>query len=342
MEVSMKSALLYNSVAVLAMLFTASSASAQIVSWASLNGPTYAVEVQDIAVGYQGGQTILYIADGPDDDSVLESEEMQFRPFKSTDGGTTWMPLNLSTPRAIACVRDNPDIVYAGANDGSTTQGIYKSTDGGLTWVQKNNGLTHFTVRRIAISPHDPNVVYAGMFLLNLGGGGTGWLFRTVNGGGSWTVVEPFHQIDLSVSAIVFDPTDPDRIWVSGFNVNSDANNGVWRSDDGGNTWGRKVNGMIELRIGGLDADALNSEILYCATFSGPNARVYKSTNAGDSWAVQFSASSTVSFRGVKSDPFSSSYVYAVADGGNAVRRAFLLIACWVEVACLNPVIQSI
>lgn len=302
------------------VLMSPCSTLGQTASWTSLNGPTYAVDIQDIAVGYQGGQTILYIADAPAEDSPLQSADILFRPFKSTNGGDTWMSLNLSATRAIACVANNPSIVYAGANDGSTTQGIYKSTNGGATWVQKNYGLTHFTVKRLAVSPHDPNVIYAGMFLLDLSQG-TGWLFKSTDGGESWNSVPPFNTLSTNITDIVFDPTDPNRVWVSANNPNSDDNSGVWRTDNNGATWERKVGGMgaNERRIGGLDAVHSSPSTLYCATLSSAISRIYKTTDAGDSWAIQYSGGSTTSFRGVKTDPFSASYIYAIADGASGV-----------------------
>lgn len=314
----MKSAMLFCALFIIVLVCFPCGTMGQTVSWSSLNGPTYAVDIQDIAVGYQGGQTFLYIADAPAEDSPLQSADILFRPFKSTDGGNNWIPLTLSATRAMACVANNPNVVYAGANDGSTTQGIYKSTDGGVTWVQKNNGLTHFTVKKIAVSPHDPNLIYAGMFLLDLSQG-TGWLFRSTNGGDNWSVVPPFNVLNTNITSIIFDPTNSNRIWVSGYNPNSELNSGVWRSIDGGITWIRIVNNMTNTGIGALDVIPSNSEILFAATQTGAPSRIYKTTDGGGTWNAVYTPSSTTIFRGLKADPFSASYVYAIADGASGV-----------------------
>ncbi len=97
--------------------------------------------------------------------------------YKTTDAGKTWKaPLTISENTGVVDVAidpANPDIVYAAAYqrrrhvftliDGGPESAIYKSTDAGATWNKLKNGLPTVDMGRIglAVSPVDPNVVYA-------------------------------------------------------------------------------------------------------------------------------------------------------------------------------------
>ena len=97
--------------------------------------------------------------------------------FKTTDGGKTWKAvLTISENTGVNDVvmdPSNPDILYASAYqrrrhvftliDGGPDGAIYKSTDAGATWNKVSSGLPSVDMGRIglAVSPADPNVVYA-------------------------------------------------------------------------------------------------------------------------------------------------------------------------------------
>ncbi|HKR10552.1 MAG TPA: hypothetical protein VJT15_00735, partial [Pyrinomonadaceae bacterium] len=97
--------------------------------------------------------------------------------FKTTDGGKTWKNiLNISENTGVTDVvidpRD-PNTIYAAAYqrrrhmwtliNGGPESAIYKSTDAGATWNRLRAGLPNVELGRIglAISPVDPNVLYA-------------------------------------------------------------------------------------------------------------------------------------------------------------------------------------
>lgn len=58
--------------------------------------------------------------------------------------------------------------------------------------------------------------------------------------------------------------------------------NGVFKSTDGGLTWGKSSNGLEDLHINSLAIDPQNPNILYAGTY---NEEVYKTTNAGETWS---------------------------------------------------------
>ncbi|MGH7452635.1 MAG: WD40/YVTN/BNR-like repeat-containing protein, partial [bacterium] len=93
--------------------------------------------------------------------------------WKSTNGGATWAPtmndlitLNIS---ALTMKPSDPNTLYAGTGEAYFTgdclpgRGILKTTDGGQNWKRLHvaQGLNSPFITEIAVSPADPNVVYA-------------------------------------------------------------------------------------------------------------------------------------------------------------------------------------
>lgn len=79
------------------------------------------------------------------------------------------------------------DVMYAGGGVGSgasgpfTESGVFKSTDHGATWTSINVGLTDAAINVLWIDSSNPSVLLAGTEF--------GGLFRTTNGGQSWSGV---------------------------------------------------------------------------------------------------------------------------------------------------------
>lgn len=101
--------------------------------------------------------------------------------FKTTDAAETWTRIKEGTlaDEFIMGVSIDPtasNVIYVGHR-----AGIDKSTDSGQTWTVMNHGLTNLNVRTLAMSPHDPLLLYAGM---NRGG-----LFRSRDGAETWVPV---------------------------------------------------------------------------------------------------------------------------------------------------------
>jgi photosystem II stability/assembly factor-like uncharacterized protein len=126
--------------------------------------------------------------------------------YKSTNAGATWRKV-LGNGLGNGAIDDqytgvsevhldprNPDIVYAVSwqrfrnvavlMDGGPGSGIHKSVDGGTTWRRLAEGLPeeHMGKIGVAVSPQDPDVVYATIELAHRQGG----FYRSANGGESW------------------------------------------------------------------------------------------------------------------------------------------------------------
>jgi photosystem II stability/assembly factor-like uncharacterized protein len=126
--------------------------------------------------------------------------------FKSADGGKSWRKVlgdglgNTEIDDQYTGVSEvhmdprNPDVMYAVSwqrirnvavlMDGGPGTGIHKSEDGGETWRELTEGLPEENRGKtgLAISPQDPDVVYATIELANREGG----FWRSADGGETW------------------------------------------------------------------------------------------------------------------------------------------------------------
>jgi photosystem II stability/assembly factor-like uncharacterized protein len=118
--------------------------------------------------------------------------------FKSTDGGENWELIlsggEYTGVNEVHMDPRNPDVLFASKHqryrnvaalmNGGPESGIFKSSDAGRTWRELTTGLPDEDMGKIglAISPIDPEVVYATIELGQRKGG----FWRSSDGGESW------------------------------------------------------------------------------------------------------------------------------------------------------------
>ncbi|GAB5563969.1 MAG: hypothetical protein Wins2KO_10320 [Winogradskyella sp.] len=162
-------------------------------SWKNM-GLKASEHISKIVVHPENSDIIWVVSQGP-----LWTSGGERGVYKSIDGGTTWQR-TLGDDEWIGAtdlVIDprNPDILYAatwqrhrtvaGYLGGGPGSGIHKSTDGGNTWQKLTSGIPSSNLGKIglAISPFNPDVIYAAIELDRRKGG----LFMSSNRGASWT-----------------------------------------------------------------------------------------------------------------------------------------------------------
>jgi len=145
--------------------------------------------------------------------------------YKTTDGGKNWKKvLEISENTGVNNVvidPENPDIMYATSEQrrrhvhtkigGGPESRIYKSTNAGETWDTLTKGLPsgHVGGMGIAISPVNPNVVYA----IIEAEGETGGFFRSTNKGASWEKMSDHHSTGQYYNEIYCDPKNVDKVY---------------------------------------------------------------------------------------------------------------------------------
>lgn len=144
----------------------------------------------------------------------------------SQDRGATWTEIGATLHRrfteSIRVDRTNSGVVLAGGEEG-----VFRTVDNGAHW--KLSGAAGFQIMKIEQSPHEPC-----LWLAATQGGG---LFRSTDCG---VTFESFGRIGVghTLYDVAFDPLDPARIAVAGWDV------GVAISDDRGLTWRTRNAGL--------------------------------------------------------------------------------------------------
>ena len=198
--------------------------------------------------------------------------------WKSTNAGDSWTPLSDYLPQigvsGIAVDPNNSNIIYISTGDKDASDsysiGVLKSVDGGITW--STTGLTFNNSFKgagdILINPNNSQMLWCAT--------STG-LFRTLNGGLSWT-----NQFggNFTQGTLRIKPNDPTVVYVS-------SRNKFYKSIDSGATFSNTGITGLPTNSGRLifDVTAADPNIVYCLsagispsyTFQG----IFKSTNGG-------------------------------------------------------------
>ena len=115
----------------------------------------------------------------------------------------------------------------------SANGGIWESEDAGATWAPRTDQMPSLAIGAVTFDPHDPSRVYAGSgegnFYANLGAG----VYRSTDGGTSWTVLVGAPFIGVGFYDLVVDPVDRKVIYAA-------TSNGFYVSVDSGVSWSRK------------------------------------------------------------------------------------------------------
>ncbi len=122
--------------------------------------------------------------------------------FRSTDTGATFTQVSgtggLPQGRCFDLVGhpNTPATLYAAIRDAGTSNGIYKSTDTGATWTRVSNATMNTmisdsspTTSNVEMAVHD-NTSTNAVYVCILNGGQPAGIFRSDDGGGSWTAMD--------------------------------------------------------------------------------------------------------------------------------------------------------
>jgi photosystem II stability/assembly factor-like uncharacterized protein len=244
--------------------------------------------------------------------------------FRSTDSGVTWS--NFYPNQGFYEVTSDSldaNVVHACGYDFSTpktSMAYFKSTDKGTSW---NSALPPMPATGdysyaydLAVDPKNSKIVWIGGFIRdNETNTSNSALFRTTNGGTSWTDVTgtisgEVYDINIDSTAVkrivvltssgVFRTTNNGTLWQpnSGFvspyykeclaqdpkNKNIfyvGGYNCIYKSTDGGVNWNSYLTGISGEGCSTILVDQGNSSNVFLGNVGG----VLKSTNAGETWA---------------------------------------------------------
>ncbi len=229
--------------------------------------------------------------------------------WKTENSGTTWKPVfDHQKVYSIGCLTIDPTnhhVIWVGTGENvggrhvGFGDGIYKSSDDGEHWV--NMGLKETQhISKIIVHPENPDIVWVAAQGPLWNKGGQRGVYKTVDGGKTWKKVLGDEEW-TGATDIAIDPRNPDRLYAATWQrhrnvaayMGGGPGSGLYRSEDGGETWIRLKKGLPTGNIGkiGLAVSPQNPDVIYAAIeLDIRTGGVFKSTNRGASWIKQSSA----------------------------------------------------
>jgi len=279
----------------------------------------------------------------------------------SIDSGTTWSLNNNglfnTSPSLVSTSKDTnkPNRLISSNAMG---EGVFISYNAGISWQDTtDNGVEHPWVDEIAISPHDPDLIWEIADTGNIGvstDGGQNWsekldaqgtgfrygsiyalasapsaratlyalkngfgIYKSDNSGDQWQYLND-SQVDYSYSLSVH-PANAD-ILISGYNPKpSETFAKLMRSDDGGQNWTK-----VKQYAGASGATsvqfAANGTQLFAGVTNATGGEVWKSSDIGVSWSATQTSFNFINVRHVVQDPSSASHLFALLWGGGVYQ----------------------
>ncbi len=194
---------------------------------------------------------------------------------------------------AVTGVPGKPNLFYMGSTGG----GVWKSNDTGNSWENISDGFFGGSIGSIAVAESDNNVIYVGGGEKTVRGNvsyGYG-MWKSVDAGKTWE--SKGLPKSRHIPRVRIHPKNPDIVYaaVLGNLFAPNAERGVYKSTDGGDSWKKVL--FVSSEAGAVDLiiDPTNARNLYATTWNvrrtpysldsgGPGSSLWKSTDEGETW----------------------------------------------------------
>ena len=238
--------------------------------------------------------------------------------FRSNNGGGSWVRDWQEETWTAAVDPADSLVAYVSPTPGWGACTVAKTTDGGQTWSpQTVCSQPERYVTGITFYPDDSQALLAG------GGdnwghfaGSHGWVARSGDGGSTWQELSVVHVIS-DVTSILVDPVVTQTLFLGSCTIhpywNLGSQSGIYKSTDGGGTWGPANTGLTHRCVRDLVMHPVDHELLLAAVNDpAPGAvGVFRSTDGGESWSPSNDGLDTSRVLELAFDPLTPSTVYA-------------------------------
>ena len=223
--------------------------------------------------------------------------------WKTENAGTTWTSLfdgqGSYSIGSLGADPSDPNRIWVGTGENNGGRhigfgdGIYKSDDAGASWEKK--GLEDSEhISKIIVHPDDPDTVWVASQGPLWSPGGERGVYKTTDGGETWTNTLSAGDY-TGATDLVIDPRNPDRLYAAMWQhhrtvaayIGGGPESGIWKSEDGGETWTELGSGLPEGNMGkiGLAISPMQPDVLYAAIeLDLREGGIWKSVNRGASW----------------------------------------------------------
>jgi photosystem II stability/assembly factor-like uncharacterized protein len=192
-----------------------------------------------------------------------------FQVFRSDDGGSRWRPIlpDLGPevrPQTLVVHPRIRGLIYVFLTDGD----LLRTTDSGRRWTRTS---TPAVAGVLAADPSIANVLYFGSFL--------GKLYKSVDGGATWSLSERGLNQGGAIQALGVDPSSPGTLYL----VPADDSPGrdIFVSRDGGASWSPIPSDLGGGNVRNLTVEPGRQPALYLTL----NGRPFRSFDGGRTWA---------------------------------------------------------
>jgi photosystem II stability/assembly factor-like uncharacterized protein len=266
--------------------------------------PSYLTNLQWRSIGPFRGGRALAVTGVPGQPSHFYFGAVDGGVWESLDAGRTWNPIfdeqDIGSIGSIAVAPSAPNVIYVGTGEADMRSdiaygdGVFVSTDSGKTW--KHSGLEDTRqIGAVVVDPRDPKVAYVAALGHQYGPNEQRGVFKTVDGGASWTKIL-YRDADTGAASLAMDPQNPNVLYASlwqtrrpPWNVYPPSNgpgSGLYKTTDAGKTWTHLINGLPARtgRIGIAVAPSDPRRVYANIDSDRQHGGVYRSDDAGATW----------------------------------------------------------
>jgi photosystem II stability/assembly factor-like uncharacterized protein len=291
--------------------------------------------------------------------------------YRSIDAGQTWIPSlqEVGGPGLedwAYSVAVNPNLPYQ-VFIATHQSGPYRSDNYGANWFAISQGINDYSGRAIVISPQ---VQHAGLLFYGVWHFDT--IYKTLNGGGNWTLSN-YNYPNVEVYSLALDPYSADTVYMATFThglmrslngggtwnlagLQSDqlysivinpffttnlfagtGGDGLYRSLDSSTSWQRSINGISNANVSAVVQSPIAPNILYASVYG---AGVFQSFNRGQSWHEFNNGLGDLFVHDLAMYPFNPYLLYALTDTGGLYQNDFSG-AGWIRINGGLPLTQT-